>query len=210
MRFRRDTPVLTLDGQEAGTIDRVVLEPVTREVTHIVLRKGFLAEGKLVPVDLIGVATDEHVSIRAMKDDLHALPPFEQARFVEATEPGDGDRQGSLESPVAGLFPYLGPLPPMGPMGSPEPALPQTSERNIPEGTVPLKTGARVIASDGKKVGLVEEVLTDPHQDRATDLVVAGGSLLHKTKWRVPMDWVTEVREGEVHLAVGVRSLQEV
>lgn len=83
------------------------------------------------------------------------------------------------------------------------------TERNIPEGTVPLKTGAKVIAADGKGVGRVEGVITASPQDRATEIVVARGGLLRKKrKIRLPIRWVEEVREGEVRLTVASREVE--
>jgi uncharacterized protein YrrD len=84
------------------------------------------------------------------------------------------------------------------------------TERNIPEGTVPLKTGAKVIAADGKKVGQVEGVITESPQDRATDILVARGGLLRKkSKKRLPMRWVKEVREEGVYLTVASSEVEE-
>ncbi|MGH2628890.1 MAG: PRC-barrel domain-containing protein, partial [Anaerolineales bacterium] len=74
---------------------------------------------------------------------------------------------------------------------------------------VPLKTGAKVIAADGKTVGRIEGVVTASPQDRATDIVVVRGGLLRKkSKRRLPMQWVQEVREGEIHLTVASSAVE--
>jgi hypothetical protein len=80
--------------------------------------------------------------------------------------------------------------------------------RNIPQGTVPLKIGAKVIASDGRMVGRLERVLTDGATDQATDLVVAHG-FLTKSRRRIPLDWVRRVGESRVDLDVGSRTFEE-
>jgi len=79
---------------------------------------------------------------------------------------------------------------------------------NIPQGTVPLKIGAKVIASDGRTVGRIERVLTDGVTDQVTDLVVARG-FLTKSRRRVPLDWVRHVGESRVELDVGSRTFEE-
>lgn len=40
MKFAENMNVITNDGEQAGQIDRVVLDPHTQEVTHIILREG--------------------------------------------------------------------------------------------------------------------------------------------------------------------------
>ncbi|MGH2607305.1 MAG: PRC-barrel domain-containing protein [Anaerolineales bacterium] len=208
MRFKQNAPVTTQEGSDIGHIDRVVLDPKTREVTHVVVRKGLvLTEDKVVPVDLIESAADDKVAIRGAASDVEALPPFEEKHFVQAETGPTGSAPG--DAPALNWYSPMGPLPPMGWAG-PTALPPVETERNIPEGTVPLKTGAKVIAADGKKVGLVEGVITASPQDRATDILVARGGLLRKkTKKLLPIGWVKEVREGGVYLTVASSAVEE-
>lgn len=200
MRFKQNVPVTTQEGTDIGHIDRVVLDPRTKAVTHVVVRKGvLLTEDKVIPIDLIESATEDRVTIRTA-GDLETLPPFEEKHFVQAEEGAAGSAPG--DAPALNWYSPMGPLPPIGWAG-PAAAPTVETERNIPEGTVPLKTGAKVIAADGKEVGRVEGVITASPQDRATEIVVARGGLLRKKrKKRLPIRWVEEVREGEVHLTV--------
>jgi uncharacterized protein YrrD len=71
-----------------------------------------------------------------------------------------------------------------------------------------MKEGAKVIAADGEPVGKVEQILTDPQADRVTDVVVTNG-LLSKERKRVPISWISQVREDEVRLAVGSHLLDK-
>lgn len=51
MQFKQGTHVYTIDGKDVGAIDRVVLDPKTDEVTHVVVRRGWLfSEDKVVPI----------------------------------------------------------------------------------------------------------------------------------------------------------------
>ncbi len=45
MQFKRGAEGFTADGRKVGGIDRVVIDPRTREVSHVVIRKGFLLAG---------------------------------------------------------------------------------------------------------------------------------------------------------------------
>jgi sporulation protein YlmC with PRC-barrel domain len=42
MRFNQGDRVMTVDGKEAGHIERVVIDPRTNEITHLVVRRGLL------------------------------------------------------------------------------------------------------------------------------------------------------------------------
>ena len=97
MQFKEGAQVFTSDGEEAGKVDRVVLDPITNEITHLVVRKGFLfTEDKVVPIDLVQSATEERVELKGV-EDLDALPQFEETYYVRAeeTEPGRARAPGA-------------------------------------------------------------------------------------------------------------------
>jgi len=212
MQFRQHALVYTFDGKNVGRIDRIVLDPQTKDVTHLVVRNGFLlTEDKVVPVDLIGAATEKGVTLRAEVSDLEALPLFEETHYVWATgnpSPKPPGETGGNDGYPLYPHPVLDGVPRIVMTDPPPPPYVAETEQNIPAGTVALKEGAEVITADGKHVGTLEQVLTDPGLDQATDLVIAQG-LLVKERRRVPIQWVSEVREGEIHLAVGSRTVDE-
>jgi sporulation protein YlmC with PRC-barrel domain len=212
MQIRQNSIVYTLDGKSVGRIDRIVLDPQTKDVTHLVVRKGFLlTEDKVVPVDLIGAATQKGVTLQGEVSDFEALPLFEETHYVRATEnpppKSPGDAEGNDAHPLY-WYPALDGVPRIAMIDPPPPSYVAETEQNIPEGTVALKEGAEVITADGKHVGTLEQVLTDPHLDQATNLVIVQG-LLVKERRRVPITWVSEVKENEIHLAVGSRTVDE-
>lgn len=212
MEFRQNASVRTLDGKEVGRIDRVVLDPKTKEVTHIVVHKGFLfTEDKVIPIDLIDVATEDGVCLRGTVGDLQALPLFEETHYVRVTNGAHPktDDQARVDYALP-----LYPSPTLGgiaPASSLEPLTPEyvaETAQNIPEGAVALKKGAKVIAADGQQVGSVDQVITDPQASRVMNLVIAQG-LLVKEKRQIPVTWVRQVWEDEVHLAVGSQTIDE-
>lgn len=92
MQFTEGAKVFTADGERVGAIDRVVLKPDTKEVTHLVVQKGFLfTEDKVVPMSLVGPATEDRVTLREDAGDLQALPDFEESHHV----PLDRGRQSA-------------------------------------------------------------------------------------------------------------------
>src|SRR5436190_8956242 len=99
MQFKQGTDVFTADSRQVGTIDRVVMNPRTKEVTHIVVRKGFLfTEDKVVPIDLVATATEDRVVLRSDVGDLDALPQFEEAHYIPLAEAEPDIRQARRDA----------------------------------------------------------------------------------------------------------------
>jgi uncharacterized protein YrrD len=207
MEFKEGANVFTAEEDKVGEIVRVVIDPMSAKVTHIVVQKGFLfTTDKVVPIDLIADATGGRVILHQGVKDLEALPDFQERHYVPA-------RRDKAYPP--GYVPPLHWYPPVGSrwwgysasvpypytMGYPAPPFVIQTERNIPEGTVPLKEGAKVIGHDGEHVGDVERVFTDSQSERVTHFVISEGLLL-KERTLVPATWVIRVVEDEVRLAV--------
>jgi uncharacterized protein YrrD len=216
MQFKRGANVFASDGQKVGEIARVAIDPRTDEVTHVVVEKGFLLTAdKVVPISLIGPAAEDRVTLRENAGDLEALPDFEERHYVLLDE--ERLKKVSAKGYASPLHWY----PPVGTtwwrsggylgypgfFGYPVPPYVVETERNIPEGTVALKEGAKVVSRDGEHVGDVEAVLTDPEEDRATHLVISQGLLLKERKL-VPTSWISTVLPDEVHLAVGAHLIE--
>lgn len=87
MKFKEGANVYTAEGEQVGEIVRVVIDPRTNEVTHLVVEKGFLfVTDRVVPIALVDTATAERVVLREDVEDLESLPRFEQAHYVPVEE----------------------------------------------------------------------------------------------------------------------------
>ncbi|MBN1261157.1 MAG: PRC-barrel domain-containing protein [Anaerolineae bacterium] len=204
MQFKENANVYTVDDNKVGEVERVVLDPQTKEITHLVVRKGFLlTEDKVVPIDLVDQGTEDRVILKKI-GDLESLPDFEESQYVQATplysrSPYKGGyARPYIWYPSPGLTWWAGITPyPLYPV----PGFVKETWQNIPEGAVGLKEGADVIAADDEKVGNVERVFANPQQERATHLLISKGLLLKKKKL-IPTTWITRVSEDAVHLVV--------
>jgi uncharacterized protein YrrD len=214
MRFREGAQVITAHDEPVGEVERVVLDPQTKEVSHLVVREGLLfTTDKVVPLSLVGSATRDRVVLRTDSDGLEELPDFEVTHYVPAYE--KEARAKYPEGTVGPLYWY----PPAGvgaistgygvrgPAVVEVPTYRSTTEQNIPENALALKEGAKVISSDNVYVGNVKSVLTDGAADRATHLVIERGLLLKEEKL-VPIQWVSWFGEDEAHLSVGSQLLE--
>lgn len=205
MQIKQGAKVITSDNQDVGRVDRVVIDPSTREITHVIVRRGWLfTEDKVLPIQWVSDTVEDTLRLRALEDDLQGLPVFEEDRFVSVEDGQDGDvsgqvREGSYARPYF-YYPYgLGMGDAMYPFD--EPGTMVERDRNIPSRTVALKEGANVISADGEHVGDVERIVSQGTSDVATYVVISKG-LLFKERKVVPNSWIKDVQEDKIHLLV--------
>ena len=203
MLFKQGVEVFSSDNEKVGTLDRVVMDPKTKEVTHIIVREGFLfTEDKVVPMDLIGSVTDERIALQGSKEHLDELPDYEETHYVP--------RDAAIDDDMNTLY-WNPPVDGWGGYGRyafyyPQSQYLRRTEKNIPEGMVALAEGAKVLAEDGDQVGTIETLITDPKDERVTHLVISSGLLLKERKM-IPAYWLSSVNDDEVHLSVESRLL---
>lgn len=208
MRIKLGAKVVTQNNEDVGEIERVVLDPKTEEMTHVVIQKGLLfSEDKLVPVSMLGVTGDDEIKLRATEEEINLLPDFESRKFLLYSDLNEAYKQERGYATPVIMYPPAG-LGHVG-MGMPaQPPLVARVEENIPEESVALQDGADVIGMEGEKVGEVEEVYIDPELDQANYILVSKGFILKQRKL-VPMDWVQEYKEGKIHLAVNTKIIEQ-
>jgi uncharacterized protein YrrD len=202
MQFNRGASVVTLDGKEAGHIDRVVIEPKAKEITHLVIQRGLLQkEEKVVPINTITPGRDGQLALHLQSADVEFLPVFEEKQYILVEDEKSGD------TPTTVFFSpsYPGGVPGFASYG---PKYVTETRLNIPDNTVALKEGARVIACDNNEVGHVEQVLTSTPADQVTHFLIVRG-LLVKEHRLIPVGWVEGLADDEVRLTVDSSAVEQ-
>jgi uncharacterized protein YrrD len=191
--FTLGANVYNADEQKLGTIDRVVIEPKTDEVTHLVVRKGFFFKvDKVISIDLIQKATEDSVILKDSITDLEALPNFEEIHYVEAGNPTEADQESTRA-----VYWY----PPLYPSFYSMPSSQvEVRERNIPTGTVALKKNATVISHDGNTLGKINRVYVNPETEHVEFFVVSQG--IADDEKLVPARWIDIMGDEEVRLVL--------
>jgi uncharacterized protein YrrD len=205
MQFNENAEVLSAKREKIGKIDRVVIDPVSMEVTHLVVKEGILfSRMKVLPVDRIEKTTDERVILAKSAGDPDKWPDFEEKHHVPADDMGPypnlpaGSARPFVWYHLHKGHPWwrIGDYP-----GYSAPSFTTRIERNIPDNAIPLEEGATVVSKDDETLGNVERIFVEPEENRAAHLLVSGG-LLSKEKKLIPTHWVDSVSEKTVRLAV--------
>ncbi len=211
MRLTKGADVYSSEGKKLGTLDRVILDPKTREVTELVISRGHLFPAKkIVSMDAVEQEVKDKITLRGPKQDLDDFLDFEETHYVDL-EQTENLTNDEVLVPTSYWYPPLG-LAWWRAGGTDNPIYPAApiyvakTTKNIPEGTVALEEGAKVISSDEKHVGNIEQVVVDSQDKRVTHFVVTEG-VLFKDRKLVPVTWISEIDENEVHLSVASNTL---
>ncbi|PZS22826.1 MAG: hypothetical protein DLM54_02350 [Acidimicrobiales bacterium] len=171
-----------------GDLSRVVVDPVARIVTHLVVepkhRRGL---GRLVPIDLVEDSTDR-VLLRCGTDEFAKLADAQETEFLPDAPIGLGYAPGQVSA-----WPYYGLGTGMG-MGMGNASVPMVHDR-IPVGEVEVRRGEQVHATDGT-LGRVQGLVIDPNDRHVTHVLLQEGHLWGRKEVAIPISAVTGVADG--------------
>jgi uncharacterized protein YrrD len=200
MEFHKNAAVLAANRLQIGHLERAVLNSENHTLTHLVVTTGalFNKRDKLVPIGMVAESSPEQIVLHAEAGDLESAPAFEEAQVVAVAgrEPDAAPTQPGLAAVPYGA-PILGTA-----LQQPREPYETKIQQNIPEGTVALKYGAKVVAADEKALGSLEAVLSEGPDDHVSNLLVASGLIAKELKW-VPIAWVYGIAEDQVQLRHG-------
>jgi sporulation protein YlmC with PRC-barrel domain len=172
-----------------GDLVRVVVDPVKRAVTHLVVQRRHGHDvGRLVPVDLVEAAGQQEVRLRCTRAEFEALEYAKETEFLPAP-----DGQWGYGPNQALLMPYFG-LEGTNDIGEGQPGrlVPGGEHDRVPPGEVDVRRGQRVHASDGA-IGNVRGLVVDPSDYQVTHVLLDEGHLWGKKEVSIPISAVTEV-----------------
>ncbi len=180
-----------------GKVSRVVVDPVARVVTHLVVEpRHWPGLGRLVPLDLVDAATPKEVRLRCTRAE------FDQLGFAEVSDFATGtslEQYSGYSAEQKLMWPYYSPSEGEG--------MPQTGEGeptgtygSLPPGEVAVRRNERVYASDGE-IGRVEGLVIDPRSHHVSHVLLQEGHLFGRRDVTIPIGAVTGVEDG-VHLSI--------
>jgi uncharacterized protein YrrD len=173
------------DG-ECGRIACVIFNPVTDDLTHIVVKEDpFPYEERLVPIEFIQSSTAESVLLNCTKAEFFRMDHFIKHEYVEL------DR--SYSGYPTGYYVYL-------PYASPidEDYMDIEHER-IPEGELAIHRGAVVNATDGR-IGKVDEFLVEQDGGHITHIIMREGHIWGQKDVNIPITEIDHIEDDIVYL----------
>jgi len=200
MEISEEARVFSARDENLGKVDRIVIDPVTQKLTHIVVRSGiFFPEDKVIPVSDIATATAERINL-VVDTDPDQYPQFEEHHYVplKSTDEKTVGQQATPFVPAMSAYAWYGQhgvLPPPH-----ESFMASVAARNIPEDAVTIQPGSPVISHDNEAIGEVTEVLAT--EDGSATHVVVRSRGLDPAERSVPITFVDRIVEGSVRLAV--------
>jgi uncharacterized membrane protein len=186
-----DAKVECSDGY-AGRSSHVIINPITKQLTHFVVRhehKGETVE-RLIPIQNVVETTPALIRLDVTRDELARMEPFTQSQYIKVDVPD---------------YEYL--------HVAPYHALPtKTVDKLVTEELVPpdelaVRRGAKVEALDGS-AGQVEAFLVEPNSGHISHLVLRAESLLGKKEVALPMSAIESVYEDIVFLKLDKAEVQ--
>ncbi len=210
--------VMSRDGQHVGHVDGLVLDYNTRDIESFVIRSGvLLTHDRFVSLELIDQIDPEGtVTLTVSAPDVKKLPEFVERNFVAAT-PDDLETMPEMRTSMgAGVLPvYFGTgSDALGfrSAGMSREAAQRDSpgfetESNLPAQDIVIDRGTDVIASDGKKLGTVDDVIYGP-DGRISGYIVRAGFLFHHDV-TVPAEMIETIGEDHVRLRVTAEQLRQ-
>ncbi|RMB59981.1 hypothetical protein [Tessaracoccus antarcticus] len=175
---------ITGDDGPCGTLDRVVLDPVVKAVTHVVVRSPHhLGSPRLVPVELLELFSEgtDLLRFHGTVGDFFRLAIVEETHFI-AAPPGFSDYDQAL------LWPYFeGKSAPPSMTG-------MVTEDHLPMGEVDIRRGDTVHATDGE-IGLVQGLVVNT-ASHVTHLLLQEGHFFGRKEVSIPISAVTNISNG--------------
>ena len=182
-----------------GEVRRVVVDPVARAVTHLVVGPEHPhGLGRLVPVDLADATTGQ-IRLRCTLAEFARLGWAKETHFLPESGLYSGYRPGQVFSwPHYGVGSRVG----IG-MGD----LPLTvTYDSVPLGEVDVRRGEHVHATDGD-IGQVQGLVIDPRNHHVTHVLLQEGHLWGRKEVAIPIGAVTGVDDG-IRLSITKHQVQ--
>jgi sporulation protein YlmC with PRC-barrel domain len=184
--LRADVHCIDIENP-VGHSQYVVLNPVTEQLTHVVVRDRQRQDvERLVPLELVERATPKRIWLSCTRNEFRDLRPFIGKEFLRTKGSfADYDPDRVLVLPY--VVSETGPLPG------------ERKHRSIPPNELAVRRGSRVEAASGP-VGTVDEFVIDPVDGGITHLVLRKGHPWGERDVAVPVSVIERVKENVVYL----------
>lgn len=192
------------DGR-GGTLHKLVVDPRTKQVTDLVIMRGFLQRHDyVIPISVVDNVTPDEIEIALYSEELESYPHYREIEFVQPiVDEWDSEASHPREHvvvwyPLAGFYERDSRV---------IPAL----RRRIPEG-IPMNEEvigrSSVVRNIDGIVGKIDHLWLDRESWQITHLIVRKGIVPHYVV--VPFSWISSITPGEVYIWGSGEQLKEI
>jgi hypothetical protein len=192
--------VFCSDG-ECGKTIRVIIDPIKKKLTHIVVQGKGLESGleQLVPIEKILQSTAEEVHLDCTHKEFIFLESYLAYEYI----PGDENLYG-FEYAHYSMHPFV--LPDFEDEYEYESH--NAEFERIPRGDLSFRRGVKVHALDGV-IGQVDEFLVSPQDHHISHLVLREGHLWGKKLVTIPVSEIDHVETDQVFLKLDKKAIEK-
>ena len=185
--------------QECGKVNSVIINPISKVVTHIVVQeKGLIGISRLVPIEKIIDSNPNEITLSCEEDEFYKFKAFNQDHYLYYQTPYLNFGPGEYY-----LYPYMVP-------DFEDSSLNETSGDGIdklPPGELEISRGSTVQATDGK-VGVVDEFLISPVNNQITHLILREGHLWGQKLITIPVSEIEKIGPNVVYLKLDKEAIE--
>jgi len=155
-----------------GKSTNVVVNPVAKKVTHVVVQDKKLPNNptRLVPISKVASTTPTEITLSCTWDEVSHMPPFMVTHFVQ--ESGSGMAYASGEAYTSQY-------------AIDDTAYDSVTDAEVPVGELSVYSGMEVEATDGK-VGKLDALVLDPDSGEITHIQMREGHMWGKKDVTIP------------------------
>src|SRR4029079_14703635 len=185
------------DG-DVGELADVVVDPVKRRVTHLVVQPhGNLGPARLVPADLAG-GEGQGISLRCTRAELDGFPTVRESAYLRTGELPHDDPEWDIGAEDVLAMPYYT-TPDVGVYPAFDEPYLMTYDR-VPKGEAEIRRSSAVVSKDDQHLGTVEALVVDG--DEITHLVLERGHLWGRRDVTIPIGAVAKVETDQETLSL--------
>jgi sporulation protein YlmC with PRC-barrel domain len=204
MEISLNAKVSCADGLIGETV-RVIVNPVTGDITHVTVRPGGMGESEhLVPIVAISESSAGEMVLNVSKNQFFLYPVFDSYRFLDLEEanvdPEELDTIPEAHKATGHAF---------WPFVTAEGHLSTYVDvQQIPHDELAIHRGASVEATNGR-VGEVAELVINPDNTHVTHLVLRKGHIFGHHDIAVPVADLDRIDEGIVYLKIDKAAVKD-
>ena len=201
MRLEIGNRVRCTDGVY-GELEDIVIDPLEKRVTHLVVQSERGGGARLVPIQLAKGRDDgqREIELECTLDEAHGFESVREAAYLRLDDDPveDPDWDVGVTDVLAmpyyyagvGVDPYPGEL-----------ASQAATYDRVPKGKVEVRRASAVISADGHSLGEVDGFVVDA-DEHITHFVLERGHLWGRKEVTIPIGAVARVESDAVHVAL--------